>query len=144
MTHHLSAAGPRALAASLLFSSALVGTALAQIQTTTDLVANLNGPSGNGTARVTVDYVGRTVCWELSYRLSPPASVVGIYRRSEGIGDGPVVPFIPVNPSGSSGCREDVSPGIAEQIFFNPGGFSVIVYNVAAPGWAIRGELGQP
>ncbi len=140
MIRHLGASPPRALAASLLLSGALVGTAFAQ----TPLSATLSGPgNGNGTASVTVDPGASTVCYELTVTLDPPASAAHIHRGEAGANGPVVVPFETPASGSSSGCVEGVDAALASDILANPAGFYVNVHNSAFPGGAIRGQLSQ-
>src|SRR5262249_41031169 len=90
MTGYLSAVGARALMASLLLSSALVGTTFAQ----TTLSTPLSGPgNGNGQADVTFNPGAGTVCYNLLLNLQPPATAAHIHRGAAGANGPIVVPF---------------------------------------------------
>jgi hypothetical protein len=140
MAQNLRANGPRALAASLLLSGALVGTAFAQ----TPLSATLSGPgNGDGTASVTLDPGASTVCYELTVTLDPPASAAHIHRGEAGASGPIVVPFEAPSSGSASGCAQGVDAAVISDIMANPAGFYVNVHNSAFPGGAIRGQLGQ-
>ena len=141
MTRSLRAVGPRALAASLLLSGALVGTALAQ----TRLSTPLSGPgNGNGGAGLTLDPDAGTVCYDLAYNpgIGGMATAAHMHRGAAGT-DGPiVVAFESVYMSGASGCTQGVDAGLIREIIANPAGFYVDVHT-DSPNSALRGQLGQ-
>jgi hypothetical protein len=138
MIWNLPASTPRALAASLLLSGALVGTAFAQ----TPLSATLSGPgNGNGMASVTLDPDASTVCYDLTVTLDPPATQAHIHRGEAGTNGPIVVPFESPASGSSSGCVEGVDAALISDIMANPAGFYVNVHNSAFPGGAIRGQL---
>ena len=140
MTWYRSAIGPRALAASLVLSSALVGTAFAQ----TVLSTTLSGPgNGNGAASVTLDPDAQTVCYNLVWNLLPPATAAHIHRGEAGTNGPIVVPFQSEFSDGANGCTQGVDAGLIQEIMANPAGFYVNVHNADFPGGAIRGQLGQ-
>jgi hypothetical protein len=140
MIRHLRASGPRALAASLALSGALVGTAFAQ----TPLSATLSGPgNGDGMASVTLDPGASTVCYEVTVTLDPPASAAHIHRGEAGANGPVVVPFETPSTGSASGCAEGVDAALISDIMANPAAFYVNIHNSAFPGGAIRGQLGQ-
>lgn len=142
MTRYLAAFGPRALLASLLLSSALVGTAFAQ----TTLSTTLSGPgSGNGVADVTFDPGAGTVCYSVLLNLNPPATQAHIHRGEAGVNGPILIRFFDTTPEASgspSGCVEQDSTVIS-QILANTAGFYVNVHNADFPSGALRGQLGQ-
>jgi hypothetical protein len=140
MTRKLATSGPRALAASLLLSGALVGTAFAQGALTTELSGQGNG---NGMASVMLDPGASTVCYEITVTLDPPASAAHIHRGEAGANGPVVVPFETPSTGSASGCAQGVDGALISDIMGNPAGFYVNVHNSAFPGGAIRGQLGQ-
>jgi hypothetical protein len=144
MTWYRSAVGPRALAAILLLSGALVGTAFAQGGAAeTVLQTTLSGPgNGSGTGFVTLTPDEQQVCYNLAYTLVPPATAAHIHRGAAGT-DGPiVVPFDSVSSDNATGCTQGVDAGLIREIIGNPAGFYVNVHNADFPAGAIRGQLG--
>ncbi len=140
MTRYLSAVGPRVLAASLLLSSALVGTASAQ----TALSTTLSGPGfGNGVAGVTLDPDARTVCYNLVWNLLPAATAAHLHRGEAGANGPIVVPFEGPFSDGATGCTQGVDAGLIREIMANPAGFYVNIHNADFPAGALRGQLGQ-
>ena len=139
--------GLRALAATLFLSCVLVGAALAQGFTPRDLSATLSGPgNGNGVASVTLNPDAGSVCYELVYNLTPPATAAHVHRGEAGANGPSVVPFLASTPAASdspSGCTQGVDAGLIQEIMANPTGFYVNVHNADFPGGAIRGQLGQ-
>jgi hypothetical protein len=140
MTRTLATRGPRALAASLLLSGALVGTAFGQEPMMTELSGQGNG---NGTASVVVNPGAMTVCYEITVTLDPPPSAAHIHRGEAGANGPVVVPFETPATGSASGCAQGVDGALITDLVGNPAGFYVNVHNSAFPGGAIRGQLGQ-
>ena len=136
------------LAANLLLSGMLVGSALAQGTTPRDLSATLSGPgNGNGVASVTLNPDTGTVCYSMVYNLAPPATAAHIHRGEAGTNGPIVVPFFTSTPAASdspSGCTQGVDAGLIQEIMANPTGFYVNVHNADFPGGALRGQLTVP
>src|SRR4051812_9206066 len=117
MTRNLATSGPRALAASLLLSGALVGTAFAQGGMTTPLsgAAEVPGPgsaNGMGMASVMLNPDQGTVCYDLTVTLDPPAAAAHIHRGAADVSGPVVVPFDAPSSGSASGCAQGVDAAL--------------------------------
>ncbi len=148
MTRYLSAVGPRALVASLLLSSALVGTAFAQTACSVEsncFGPTLSGPGGNGTANVTLNPGAGPVCYSMTLNLLGDPTAAHIHRGEAGTNGPIVVPFFTSTPA-SVGTLEDcvqADATVISDILANPAGFYVNVHNADFPAGAVRGQLGS-
>jgi hypothetical protein len=149
MTRYLSVVALGALVASLLLSSALVGTALAQTPCTVEnncFGTALNGPGGNGTATVRLNPGQGTVCYSMTLNLLKDPTAAHIHRGDASITNGQiVVRFFDSTPA-AVGTLEDcvqADATVISDILANRAGFYVNVHNADYPGGAIRGQIGQ-
>jgi hypothetical protein len=119
-----------------------LGLATAAAAAETKLTAKLSGASGSGTATVRVDDKNQ-VCWDLASKGLTEVTAAHIHKGAAGANGPPVVPFSGVDATGASkGCAA-ASADVAKDIVANPAGYYVNVHTKAAPGGAIRGQLGK-
>jgi hypothetical protein len=117
------------------------------------LHANLTGaaevppadPDGLGSARISVNYGQRRVCWQLSFsNISVPAIAAHIHEAAAGVNGPVVVPlFTDPNSTGfSKGCAT-VTRTLAKKLIQHPERYYVNVHTADFPGGAIRGQLAK-
>jgi hypothetical protein len=93
---------------------------------------------GNAVVRVTP---GRTrVCYTVSYRNIPAATMAHIHSGAAGVAGPPVLTLRAPNNGLSEGCAT-VSRALARDLVDHPGRFYVNVHSQAFPNGAIRGQL---
>jgi hypothetical protein len=121
-----------------------LGLATAAAAAETKLTAKLSGPDAkaSGTATVRVDDKNQ-VCWDLSSKGLTDVTAAHIHKGAAGANGPPVVPFSGVDATGASkGCAA-AKPDVAKDLVANPADYYVNVHTKAAPGGAIRGQLGK-
>ncbi|HEX3700376.1 MAG TPA: CHRD domain-containing protein [Phenylobacterium sp.] len=130
------------LAAALAGGLGLAATVASAAETT--LHATLSGPGGgSGTATVRVDEAKNQVCWDLSAKGLSDVTMAHIHKGAAGANGPPVVPFKPVDASGASKGCGTATADVAKDLVANPANYYVNVHTKAAPGGAIRGQLGK-
>src|SRR6476620_8586546 len=93
---------------------------------------------GNATVRVTP---GRSrVCYSVSYRNIPQATMAHIHSGAVGVSGPPVVTLRMPRGGMTDGCA-NVSRALARDLIAHPEGFYVNIHNVAFPNGASRGQL---
>jgi hypothetical protein len=161
---HASKFRRRALRAGVLVAAvdaALIAASTASATTYTwnvsmsgqqQIASHLPGdPDGTGSATITGNTVTNTMCGQFSWQnVAAPVGFGHIHEARYGQPENPGFTINlfgpPTNlngfPSGTTGCT--TVPGVViEQIASKPSFFMATIHNVAYPGGAIRGQLGQ-
>jgi len=135
----------------VVFSSALMGTALAvpahgavtafsTVMTGSQERPGPGDPDAIGSAIVTLDSTSGEVCVRFHLRNVDPITVDHIHRGPAGVAGPVVIPLpVPVGDFGE-GCTT-ASPALVQDIVTNPANYYVNVHNAAYPGGAMRGQL---
>ena len=137
-----------ALAAALLLSLAVAGTALGggrPISVTMTGAAERPGPGdpdGTGTATFTFNQGEGEVCFSLTAMNIAPATAAHIHVAPE-TSPGPVVIGLSPPTSGSSSGCVSADPALIKAIRQNPENYYVNVHNSEFPGGAIRAQLSK-
>ena len=97
-------------------------------------------PDGKGVAKITLDDVANTVCWNFSYTLIDKPTAAHIHTGARGVAGPPTVTLDIVK--GNTGCV-GVDPTIVKQIRDNPAGYYVNIHTANYPKGAIRGQLAK-
>jgi hypothetical protein len=100
-------------------------------------------PDGTGSAAFTFNPGRGRVCFELDVADIAPATAAHIHVGPPGVAGPIVVPLTAPTDGSSSGCVNDVDPGLIDAIKKNPGGYYVNVHNAEFPAGAIRGQLSK-
>jgi len=120
-----------------------LGLATAAAAAETTLNAKLSGADkASGMAKIRVDDKNQ-VCWDLSSKGLTEVTAAHIHKGAAGANGPPVVPFSGVDATGASKGCAPASADVAKDIVANPAGYYVNVHTKAAPGGAIRGQLGK-
>jgi hypothetical protein len=100
-------------------------------------------PDGSGTAKIRLDRDQGTVCFKLSVSdILLPAIAAHIHIGTADVAGPIVVGLTPPGANGtSSGCVEDVDPGLISAIGQNPELYYVNVHTTDFPAGAVRGQL---
>jgi hypothetical protein len=102
------------------------------------------GGPGSGTATITIDRNGRTVCYSITTQnVALPLLAAHIHEAPVGVAGPVVVPLFtsPVNSPTTSGCVTDVNKNLLKDIIRNPEEYYVNVHNAPFPNGAVRGQL---
>ena len=136
------------LAIGLLSVSSWLAMPVARAATTNEQ-ANMIGseevpgpgdPDGKGIAKITLDDVANTVCWNITYTLIDKPTAAHIHTGPRGVAGPPTVTLDIVK--GNTGCV-GVDPTVIAQIRDNPAGYYVNVHTANYPKGAIRGQLAK-
>jgi hypothetical protein len=100
-------------------------------------------PDGTGSAAFTFNPGRGRVCFELDVADIAPATAAHIHVGPPGVAGPIVVPLTAPTDGSSSGCVNDVDPGLIDAIKKNPGGYYVNVHNAEFPPGAVRGQLSR-
>ena len=108
----------------------------------TTLKSSLSGAAGSGSATVKVDPDKGQVCYELEVKDIGTAVAAHIHKGAAGANGPPVVMLDSPASGKSAGCK-DASADVANALIASPADYYVNVHTQAAPGGAVRGQLGK-
>ena len=97
-------------------------------------------PDGKGVAKITLDDVANTVCWNFTYAGIDKPTAAHIHTGAKGVAGPPTVTLDIVK--GNTGCV-GADPTTVKQIRDNPAGHYVNIHTGTYPKGAIRGQLAK-